>query len=162
VKAKEKDYSVRQPSTNDVGCVGKVAMSANDEIVLKANFEDWKQRIADIKGIDPWLYYCVEQFVKPYALDDEEILYGITDGGNDGGADAIYFLVNQRQLVTEDAVLDAKNVSKIRLIIIQCKHSGGFKPSRLTASASDIMTELCGLCGRGRTNTSRRQERFRT
>jgi AIPR protein len=106
-------------------------MSANDEIVLKANFEDWKQRIADIKGIDPWLYYCVEQFVKPYALDDEEILYGIPDGGNDGGADAIYFLVNQRQLVTEDAVLDAKNVSKIRLIIIQCKHSGGFKPTEI-------------------------------
>ena len=106
-------------------------MSANDEIVLKANFEDWKQQIADIKGIDPWLYYCVEQFVKPYALDDEEIQYGITDGGNDGGADAIYFLVNQRQLVTEDAVLDAKNVSKIRLMIIQCKHGGGFKPTEI-------------------------------
>ena len=39
-------------------------MSANDEIVLKTNFEDWKRRIADIKGIDPWLYYCVEQFRK--------------------------------------------------------------------------------------------------
>ena len=100
---KAKDYGTGI-LTNNVGSVRSV-MSANDEIVLKANFEDWKQRIADIKGIDPWLYYCVEQFVKPYALDDEEILYGITDGGNDGGADAIYFLVNQRQLVTEDAVL---------------------------------------------------------
>ena len=106
-------------------------MSANDEIVLKANFEDWKQRIADVKGVDPWLYYCVEQFVKPYALDDEELLSGITDGGNDGGTDAIYFLVNQSQLVPEDAVLDAKNVSKIRLIIIQCKRSGGYKPTEL-------------------------------
>lgn len=116
--------------TNNVGSARSV-MSANDEIVLKTNFEDWKQRIADIKGIDPWLYYCVEQFVKPYALDDEEIRYGITDGGNDGGADGIYFLVNQSQLVTEDAVLDAKNVSKIRLMIIQCKHSGGFKPTEI-------------------------------
>jgi hypothetical protein len=108
-----------------------IGMSANDAIVLKANFEDWKQRMADINGLDPWLYYCVEQFVKPYALDDEEIQYGITDGGNDGGADAIYFLVNQRQLVTEDAILDAKNVSKIQLIIIQCKTSGGFKPTEI-------------------------------
>ena len=93
-------------------------MSANDAIVLKANFEDWKQRIADIKGVDPCLYYCAEQFVKQFTLDDEEIQYAITDGGNDGGADAIYFMVNQRQLVTEDTALDAKNVSKIRLVII--------------------------------------------
>jgi hypothetical protein len=106
-------------------------MSANDAIVLKAHFEDWKQRIADINGFDPWLYYCVEQFVKPYALDDEEIQYGITDGGNDGGADAIYFLANQRQLVAEDTLLDAKNVSKLRLLIIQCKHGGGFKPTEI-------------------------------
>ncbi|MBI1867585.1 MAG: AIPR family protein [Methylocystis sp.] len=106
-------------------------MSANDAIVLKANFEDWKQRIDDISGVDAWLYYCVEQFVKTYALDDEEIMYGLTDGGNDGGADAIYFLVNQRQLVLEDSVLDAKNVSKVKLIIIQCKKSGGFKPTEI-------------------------------
>jgi hypothetical protein len=31
-------------------------------------------------------------------LDDEEIESGLTDGGNDGGTDAIYFIVNQRQL----------------------------------------------------------------
>jgi AIPR protein len=110
---------------------GRGNMSANDAIVLKANFGDWKQRLADISVPDPWLYYCVEQFVKPYALDDEEIQYGITDGGNDGGADAIYFLVNQRQLVAEDTVLDPKNVSKIRLLIIQCKTSGGFKPTEI-------------------------------
>jgi len=46
-------------------------MSAYDAIVLKANFEEWKQRTAGITHIDPWLYYCVEQFMKPYALDDE-------------------------------------------------------------------------------------------
>ena len=66
-------------------------MSANDVVVLKANFNDWKQRAAGLRGIDPWLYYTVEQFIKPYALDDDEIEYGITDGSNDGGADAIYF-----------------------------------------------------------------------
>lgn len=106
-------------------------MATNDAIVLKANFEDWKQRVTDLKGIQPWLYYGVEQFVKPYALDDEEIRYGITDSGNDGGADAIYFLVNQRQPVKEDTVLEPKNVSKVRLIIFQSKQSGGFKPTEI-------------------------------
>lgn len=106
-------------------------MPSNDAIVLKANFEDWKQRANNLKGIQPWLYYCVEQFLKPFALDDDEIRYGITDGGNDGGADAIYFLVNQRQPVAEDTILESKSVSKIRLIIIQSKESGGFKPTEI-------------------------------
>lgn len=106
-------------------------MSANDAIVLQTNFQAWKARALDLKGIDPWLYYCVEQFVKPLSLDDDEIQYGITDGGNDGGADGIYFLVNQRQLVEEDTELEAKGVSKIRIIFLQIKTSGGFKPTEI-------------------------------
>jgi hypothetical protein len=106
-------------------------MSANDEIVLKANYSEWKVRAVDLKGIQPWLYYCVEQFMKPFSLDDDEIQYGITDGGNDGGADAIFFLVNQGQAVAEDTALDRKNVTKIQLIIMQAKESGGFKPTEI-------------------------------
>lgn len=101
-------------------------MSKNDVLMLKGNFEEWKSRASDLKN--PWLYYCIEQFIKPYTLDDEEIRSGITEGGGDGGADAIYFLVNQGQLVKEDTELPPKSVSKIRLLIIQTKSSGGFKP----------------------------------
>lgn len=106
-------------------------MSANDAIVLKANFDDWKKRVVDFNGVEPWLYYCVDQFIKPYDLDDEEINYGITDGGADGGADAIYIFVNQGHLVTEDSEFEPKTVSKIRLVIIQSKSSGGFKPTEI-------------------------------
>lgn len=106
-------------------------MSKNDEIVLRANFDGWKARAEGLQGTDPWLHYCVEQFVKPYMLDDEEIQYGITDGGGDGGTDAIYFIVNQSLLVEEDTELDPKNVSRIRIIFIQVKTSGGFKPTEI-------------------------------
>lgn len=106
-------------------------MSSNDVIVLQANFETWKQRASELKGFDPWLYYCVEQFVKPFALTDEEIQYGITDGSNDGGVDAIYFLVNQRHLVQEDTELEPKSVSRVRLLFIQVKTSGGFKTTEI-------------------------------
>ncbi len=47
-------------------------MSTNDAIVLQANFAEWRRRADDLGAIDPWLYYCFEQFLKPYALDDEE------------------------------------------------------------------------------------------
>src|SRR5262249_4114086 len=85
-------------------------MRQNDKIVLDANFTTWKPRMDGVKGIDPWLYYCVEQFVKTFGLSDEEIQYGITDGPNDGGADAIYFLVNHGVLVQEDTDLTPKSV----------------------------------------------------
>lgn len=107
-------------------------MSKNDAIVLQANFADWKGRAGDLDAAtDPWLYYCLEQFLKPYALDDEETQFGITDGGNDGGADGIYFLVNQRQLVTDETDLEPKSVSNARLIFFQIKHSGGVKPTEI-------------------------------
>lgn len=106
-------------------------MSKNDAIVLKANFEAWKDRLADVSRVDPWLYYCVEQFIKPYTFDDEEISYGITDGAHDGGADAIYFFINQGLLVTEDTVLEPKSVTKIQLLVFQTKASGGFKHTEI-------------------------------
>ena len=106
-------------------------MSKNDAIVLQANFADWKNRAEDLGGIDPWLYYCLEQFLKPFALDDEETQFGITEGGNDGGADGIYFLVNERILVTDEIDLDPKSVSKARLMIFQIKQSGGIKPTEI-------------------------------
>ena len=105
-------------------------MSQNDVIVLNANFSTWQKRTTGIK-VDPWLYYCIEQFAKPYGLSDEEIQYGITDGGNDGGADAIYFSANHGVLVQEDTVIDPKSVSRIRLLFIQVKRSGGFKTTEI-------------------------------
>ena len=106
-------------------------MSANDAIVLKANFDDWKANAGDLGKIDPWLYYCLEQFAKPYSLEEDEIRFGITEGGNDGGADAIYILANQGQLLTDDDTIDAKSVSKVRVIIVQIKTSGGMKPTEI-------------------------------
>lgn len=107
-------------------------MATNDAIVLKANFEDWKRRTDGLdENIDPWLYYCLEQFLKSYALDDDDIEAGITDGGGDGGIDGYYFLINNRQPVTTDTVLEPKTVSSVHLLFFQVKHSGGIKPTEI-------------------------------
>jgi len=106
-------------------------MSSNDAIVLQANFADWKSRADDLGNVHPWLYYCLEQFLKPYALDDEETQFGIADGGGDGGADALYFLVNQKQLVTDETEIDPKTVSRVRVLFFQIKQSGGIQPTEI-------------------------------
>ena len=49
----------------------------------------------------------------------------------DGEADAIFFMINQRHLVADKTQFEAKSVSKIKLIVIQCKTSGGFKPTEI-------------------------------
>jgi AIPR protein len=129
----------KSPKLDKYGCSGHCSsyagdkrMAANDEVVLRVNFEAWKEnRLDALEGIDPWLYYCIEQFIKPFTLDDEEIKYGLTDGSNDGGADGVYFIINQGMMVQEETELEPKGVSKIRLIIFQCKTSGGFKPTEI-------------------------------
>ena len=108
-----------------------VSMSENDLIHLEANFKNWcDERAPGLRGIDPFLYYCVEHYMKPDDLSDEEILYGITDGPNDGGVDAIYFLVN-RVLVQDDTDFDPKSTTKVHIAIIQVKNKNGFQPTEI-------------------------------
>lgn len=118
-------------------------MSDNDRIHLDSNFQNWKKERAEgLKVVDSFLYYCMEQFVKPFGLSDEEILYGITDGPNDGGVDGIYFLVNRGILVFEDTEIESKSTSSVHLIIIQQKSDEGFKPTeinKLTLFTDDLL-----------------------
>lgn len=103
-------------------------MSQNDVIALDANFGNWvTERGAGLTSVDRFVYYCAEQFLKPFHLSYEDIMYGITDGPNDGGVDAVYFLVNRRELVRDDAAFEHTAVSKANLLIMQVKSSDGFR-----------------------------------
>lgn len=116
-------------------------MSQNDIVALDANFNNWKEdrAIGLAAEISPFVYYCVEQFLKPYDVSDEEILYGITDGGNDGGTDAVYFFVNG-VLVREDTKIDTKSDKpRVNIIIFQIKSSGGFSPIEI--NKLDLFTD---------------------
>lgn len=106
-------------------------MPSNDAIVLQANFAQWKARATDLTGMDPWVYFCIEQFVKPYELNDEEIQDGYTEGGHDGGADAIFFIINHRIAVREETTIDPRVVTSARVIFLQVKETGGFKPTEI-------------------------------
>lgn len=116
-------------------------MSQNDIVALDANYKNWKEEraIGLTSDIDPFVYYCVEHFLKPYDVSDEEILYGITDGGNDGGTDAIYFFVNG-SMVREDTKLDTKgDKPRVNVVIFQMKTSGGFSPIEI--NKLDLFTD---------------------
>ena len=106
-------------------------MASNDLIVLNAHYKNWCDLRAD--GIDrPFVYYCAEQFLKPYDPTDEDIQYGITDAPNDGGVDAIYFIVNRNDFIRDDIESGEQKPTRARLVIIQTKESeAGFKMTEI-------------------------------
>lgn len=108
-------------------------MAPNDLVALRANFARWKEtRGSGLTGINPFNYYCLEQFLKPYpSVNDKEIRAGAVDGPLDGGVDAFYFFAN-RKYVFEDTPLDPDSDIKIDLVITQCKEGDGFSPVELS------------------------------
>ena len=106
-------------------------MSSNDIIVLNAHYKNWLKSHA--AGIDaPFVYYCAEQFLKPHDPTDEDIQYGITDGPNDGGVDAIYFIADRHEFIRDDTEFDQRKPTKARLLIMQTKESEtGFKMTEI-------------------------------
>jgi len=106
------------------------AMSQNDVIAFEAAFENWRNERAQGLNVDPYLYFCLEQFLKPFDLSDSELERGITDGPGDGGVDAIYFLVNG-DLIQEDSEPDVKSSKTANLLLYQSKPEEGFKPTEM-------------------------------
>jgi hypothetical protein len=85
-------------------------MSHNDVLHLEAHFSNWKNsRGVGLVETDPFLYYALDQLLKPYNLEDEEIRYGIVDKGNDGGVDALYLFANHKTL--GNYPLDARSMT---------------------------------------------------
>jgi hypothetical protein len=114
-----------------LGCIETASMAANDVIALKANFEIWqKDRATGLTGAKPFDYYCVDQFLKPFAISDDELISGLVAGGQDGGVDAVYFFVNRR-MVQEDTELDPKAAHKVNLLVMQVKENQGFSPPEI-------------------------------
>lgn len=103
-------------------------MAPNDLVALKANFERWREtRGVGLTGINLFNYYCIENFLKPYPVNDKEIRDGAVDATLDGGVDGFYFFAN-RKYVFEDNILDPDVDYNIDLILFQCKEGSGFSP----------------------------------
>lgn len=117
-------------------------MSSNDVLALNANFSTWKaDRMPGLSGVKPFEYYCIDQFLKQFPISDDELRSGLVSGGNDGGADGAYFLVNRRP-VEEDTDLDPKTACRVNILIMQVKETQGFSPieiQKLVLFSDDLL-----------------------
>ncbi len=108
-----------------------INVGRNDLLVLDANYKNWiESRAVGIE--EPFVYYCAEQFLKSYDPTDEDISYGITDAPNDGGIDAIYFVVDRDEFIRDDTDVGSRKPSKASLVILQVKEAeSGFKMTEI-------------------------------
>ena len=86
--------------------------------------------------------FATEQILKDYDLNYDEITRGVTDGGGDGGIDAIYTFLNGELIQDNHAIADSKKNALLELVIIQSKFAPGFTEEAINkciSSAKDLL-----------------------
>jgi hypothetical protein len=120
-------------------------MAGNDKIIIDKILEEKRISVAPLMTPDDYFQvFTSEQILKDYSPSYEEIELGITDGGDDGGVDSFYVVING-ELLQEDS--DFSNLSKdisIDVHIIQSKSSEGFSEDVLNKFITTT-TELFDL-----------------
>lgn len=109
-------------------------MPANDVIALNLLYKEWcDERLINGKAphdLNPFEYFCADQFLKRFSLNDEELMRGMVDDSDDGGVDTFHFFIN-RVLVDDSTIIDRRSENDVDVIIMQIKENKGFSPTAL-------------------------------
>jgi hypothetical protein len=119
-------------------------MSKNDVDSVWIEFNNWKKDRADglPSGIDPFEFFCAEQFLKDYNLSDDDILSGLVGKSLDGGCDAFYFLLAGKCVRHDSPPPPEQAGLTAHLIFMQAKETDGFSPlqvDRLEGLTDDVL-----------------------
>ncbi len=112
-------------------------MANNDQIVLDQILQQRKKEI-DPSADDSSFFelFTAEQVLKDFDLSYDEIESGLIGGGQDGGIDGLYVLVNG-ELAQEDPDFSyLRRDVGIEIIIIQSKTGSGFQETPLVGCTS--------------------------
>jgi AIPR protein len=101
-------------------------MSSAEKTYLRQILEDERQQVyPTLKPDEHFELFSAVQILKKYELDNNEIMSGLIDGGNDGQVDGIYLFAN-RQLIREDTHAPSRQEqANIDLIIISARSGAG-------------------------------------
>jgi len=114
-------------------------MSSNEIIALDARLKQaHEERAPDLPEDDFFELFAAEQLLKDFDLTDEEIESGQVGGGDDGGLDSVYFLVN-RQLVMDDTDINPKTITRADIFFIQATREQSFNEERI--AKLNLLTE---------------------
>ncbi|WP_438864051.1 AIPR family protein [Neptunicella sp.] len=117
-------------------------MARNDAFLLDGIIDERvENQVPSCRRDEAFEYLAFEQWLKPYDLSKEEILFGSVDGRDDGGIDGFYIFINGHLLMDLEGFAWPRSGSLLEIRIITCKHHETFKQApldNLAASLSEL------------------------
>lgn len=102
-------------------------MPGNDQILLDQLLTAQRAAIApELTESDFFELFSAEQTLKEYDLTYEEIKAGLSGGGNDGGIDGFYTLLNGDLLSEDDDPPSPRRGHHLAVVMVQAKRTAGF------------------------------------
>jgi len=100
-------------------------------------FEDNPDKTYDSSS-KKFLFYAISMLLKPFSLDYEQIVAGITDDTGDLGIDALY-VFNSGELLEEESDLDGINAdAQVELKFVQVTREDGFGETSLLKTKNGV------------------------
>lgn len=102
-------------------------MSKNDLVVLDSILKKQFDSVSD--RADYYEYFelfCLNQILKDYDMSVDDIESGWVDGGDDGGIDGFYTIVDGRSVASIDDLNEVRKNPLVELVIVTCKHADKF------------------------------------
>jgi len=103
-------------------------MARNDVVLLDSLIEKARSRLGTARKLSEiFELFSFEQILKEYDLSYEELETGWVDGGDDGGIDGFFFLVDGKLQMDTNIDRAAKRNPKLKLVIVTAKHGDSFR-----------------------------------
>ena len=118
-------------------------MAKNDLILLDGILEDYISK--QLPSADPgevFEFFSVEQILKDFAFNQNQILSGNVDGHNDGGIDQFFIMVNGHLAEEIPDNFWPRTNAELEVYIITCKHDDSFKQAPITTMIPSLMQLL--------------------
>jgi hypothetical protein len=114
-------------------------MPSTDVILLSSLLEkQHSEDYGEMTESEYFEYFVLEQLLKDFDLQEDEILYGQIGGGGDGGIDGFFTFID-RKLLFEDTVLqDFKGKPNIEVIIVQAKSGESFSGAAIDRANTGV------------------------
>lgn len=108
-------------------------VDSNEILILNSILKEYKkQKDENLSSSEIFELFSNEQILKDFDLNDDELMEGVIDGGDDGGIDSIYIFINGQ--LCDDGILEEETISNFKtnnttltLYLIQSKESETFK-----------------------------------
>lgn len=115
-------------------------MPANDLVLLDSIIEKSKSYFGyTLNQSELFELFCFDQILKNYDLSYEELGFGHVDGGDDGGIDGLFILLDDNLVTEETDIKSIRRNPEVEVVVITCKYGTQFKQIPINNLISSLL-----------------------